>query len=295
MHKILRSRFGTAALLSLVVILGLWLGTRVGGRASLLAAPDLYGVAALSLLAVGLVAGHRGELLRRLRAEADRDLLRAELLASVSRDQRRISHELHDGVAQSLTGVTLLVKELENRLRSTAPECAGDAAEIGYVLHQLIDLTEARLLGRDALPPAELHPGGLAGALERLAERTRRLHGIAVGVRVETELEPLKLEAATQLYRIVEQGVDNAVRHGRPRRIEILIAEQHGCLTLMVTDDGRGFDAAPKDPAGRGLRVAAQRAARIGASLAVDHDGSGTRMICRYAGSATPEGVRKTL
>jgi len=288
MNTILRSRLGTAALLSLVVILGSWLGTGVGGQASLLSTPALYGVAAFALLTAGLIFCHRGELLRRLRAEADRDLLRSELLAAGSREQRRISHELHDGVGQSLTGVTLMVKELENRLRSTAPKCAEDAAEVGRLLHRLIDLTEARILRLDALPPVEIDAGGLAGALGRLSERTRRLHGIDVGVRAETAPETPGPGVARQLYRIVEQGVENAVRHGQPTRIEIRIEEQHGNLTLIVADDGRGFEAPPRDHEGRGLRVAAQRAARIGASVEVDHDGVGTRMICRYAGRAAP-------
>ena len=148
--------------------------------------------------------------------------------------------------------------------------------------------------------PVELAQGGLVGALERLADSARRLFGFDVALNVTEALPDLGDEAALHLYRIAQEAVSNAVRHGGAQAVTIALTDDGVATHLAVTDDGRGFGAEVADRAGRGLglRIMHHRARLIGAALTLDSrpgEGTTVRVVRRHAGDTPARSLDEQL
>lgn len=210
----------------------------------------------------------------------ERRRLQQEVLEAGARERRRIGHELHDGLAQFLAGLALKARSLEDRLRQEAPASAAEAAELVGLLGRAMQ--EARRLAR-GLDPVEVEAGGLAPALQRLAAETTDWHGVPCECTCCDPAEELEGETGFHLYRIAQEAVANAVRHGKPRRIKISLQREGPELCLRVEDDGGGFD--PDEVAraeGLGLHTMRYRAATVRGRLEVrSQAGQGTTVECR--------------
>ena len=118
-------------------------------------------------------------------------------------------------------------------------------------------------------------------ALEELAGRITDLFMVAC--RFECR-RPVLLEdntAATNLYRMAQEAVANAIKHGRARRIKITLSSAATAIVLSVSDDGVGFKKTPRRSTGLGMRIMNYRADSIGASLVIQQKaGRGTEMVC---------------
>ncbi|HET7537690.1 MAG TPA: ATP-binding protein [Candidatus Didemnitutus sp.] len=215
----------------------------------------------------------------------DRRWLEHSLLTATDREQRRIGADLHDGLGQTLTGLACLATALREQLRGDAPtaECADVVARLANE-----SIQQARALAH-GLCPVELEQSGLIGALTELANQTEQLSGISC--RFVADACPLACdhEASVHLYRITQEAITNAVRHGGARTIEIkLTLGDHAMHTLTIVDDGRGFvfDAGGSKR-GSGLQLMQFRATMLGGKLAIDSaPGRGTRISCHFANAA---------
>jgi PAS domain S-box-containing protein len=211
------------------------------------------------------------------RRELEREVLGREVLAIAEREQRQIGQELHDSVGQELTGLGLMAQSLAQRL----PE---GAAEKRIALRLLAELDsvhrQVRELSR-GLIPVHVESRGLAAALDDLAARTSAASGISVTAECPEWVELPDHPTATQLLRIAQEAVSNALRHGRPRHIRLsLLAEPDG-LRLRVKDDGIGFQSGPDQGDGLGIRIMHFRAGVIGGVLQISpSQGGGTVVSC---------------
>jgi PAS domain S-box-containing protein len=215
---------------------------------------------------------------------AERARLEREVIESCAREQRRIAYDLHDGVGQQLVSVALSAKLLEEQLRPDRPAEAEKASAIVRLANEAARwtrLTARSLEGADGV-------GDLRTALESLAMNISE--NCRVRSTVEANGEPLALNApvATQLYRIAQEAVHNAVEHGAAREVRIQLAFGHEGILLTVHDDGEGFDAKTNGH-GMGLRIMRYRAQCIGGSCEV-HTGArqGTTVYCRVPLQAQP-------
>jgi signal transduction histidine kinase len=200
------------------------------------------------------------------KAFEERTLLQEELLDAIEQEQERTGRDLHDGLGQQLTGIAFLAKGLEEKLsRNSIPEGA-DAGKIAVLVTQAVSHTRSLARGLSPLP---VGGNSLMSALEELAASASSLFGVACRLRCDPPVLLQDNTVATHLYRIAQEAVDNAVKHGRPSQVLISLAQAGGTITLSVADDGRGLQGEPQNVEGMGLRIMRYRAEVIGAMLAI--------------------------
>ncbi len=200
--------------------------------------------------------------------------LERQVRSIADREQQRIGHDLHDGLGQELTGLSLLLKGLEHEASSHAPQLITDVQNAQEVLNDSIATARALAQG---LSPVHLERDGLAGALEQLAANVESLHHVPIIVSHQGSRQ-VDVSIVTEFYRIAQEAVNNAARHAHATRIKIDLNFESG-IRLTVSDDGRGIRDQGGD--GMGLRIMRYRADLVGAQLSVAEDASrGTMVIC---------------
>jgi PAS domain S-box-containing protein len=207
------------------------------------------------------------------RKELESEFLRSEVLRITAREQQQIGQELHDSVGQELTGLGLMAQSLAQRLPEAAPEKSIATRLIAGFdqVHQKV-----RELARDLIP-VHVETRGLPAALDDLAARATEQTGISVSSECPEWVELPDHETATQIFRIAQEAVANALRHGRPRQIRLTLLSEPDGLRLRIKDDGIGVQSRPEDNGGLGLRIMSYRARQIGGALQIGSaEGGGT-------------------
>ena len=196
----------------------------------------------------------------------ERRQLERALLEIGRREQQRIGQDLHDVVGQHLTGVAFLTKALEKKLAERGMPEAADASQIAQMINETI--MQSRGLAR-GLCPVDLTAEGLMTALGEYAGYVEKLFDIACTFRCDEPVLVHDDSVAMHLYRITQEAVNNAVRHGQAQKIEITMAASEGSPKLTVTDDGVGLPDEPAPSEGMGLRIMNYRARMTGGALDV--------------------------
>ena len=209
---------------------------------------------------------------------ARRKALEREVIEIAAEEQRRIGQDLHDGIGQELTGLGLTSEALAEALREQESPEAELATRVASGLRHV--LGQVRMLAR-GLIPVHVHAQGLMIALEELAARVREQSGIACAFACD---KPVLLDdgaTATHLYRIAQEAVTNAVRHGNAQNITITLASEDTRIVLRVRDDGIGIRLPQGEGKGLGLRIMHYRAGLIGAALDIaSAERGGTVVTC---------------
>jgi PAS domain S-box-containing protein len=213
--------------------------------------------------------------------------LEEEVLAVSEREQRRIGQDLHDDLCQRLAGIQLMGDVLQRDLLAKAKPEAEQAAMIAVRIRDAIAHT--RMLAR-GLSPVALDSNGLMAALQELAENSGKLFQISCEFRFDGRVAVDNDAVATHLYRIAQEAVTNAVKHGRAKKVVIRLAESEDKCILTITDDGLGLPETPAKNQGTGLQIMKYRAATIGASLKVCRAGGrGTCVSCSFCKPPRPK------
>lgn len=207
----------------------------------------------------------------------DRKRLEREVLRISERERRRIGQDLHDGLGQHLAGIAYLVKALERRLAKECPVESMEVRRIGELVTQAIG--QSRDLSK-GLHPVEPGPDGLMASLHELAGQVEGMFHVGCEFRCDEPVPVTDAAVATHLYRIAQEAVSNAVRHGAGNRTTIRLAEHDGRVVLAVRDNGVGIPERT-DGAGMGMRVMAHRAQTVGGTLSIRRGArGGTRVVC---------------
>jgi PAS domain S-box-containing protein len=215
----------------------------------------------------------------------ERKELEKEILAISEREQSRIGQDLHDGLCQHLAGIEFRLLGLKQKLDAKSSKQAAETTELAKLVRQGIEQT--RTLAR-GLSPVMLEPGGLMNALQELATNTVTAFDISCSLNCPRPVLMHNNAAATHLYRIAQEAIQNAIRHGKANSIVINLFTQHDRIVLGVKDDGVGFSKKPLKHNGMGLRVMQYRAAMVGGSLAVQHEpAGGTSVVCSLRADGT--------
>ena len=239
-----------------------------------------------------LAQQHRNELERLRRQKTaflEREVvararLEREVIESCAREQCRIAYDLHDGVGQQLVSIALSAKLLEEQLRPGRPAEAEKAAAIVRLANE--GARQARLTAR-SLEGAD-GVGDLKTALESLAMNISENCRVRSTVKADGTSLPVSAPVASQLYRIAQEAVRNAVEHGAAHEVLIHLNFGHQDMLLTVQDDGGGFNSKANGH-GMGLRIMRYRAQCIGGSCEVQTGpGKGTTVHCRVPLEAQP-------
>lgn len=209
---------------------------------------------------------------------AERERLEKAVLEVGERERRSVGRDLHDGLGQHLTGTALVAQALAAQLGQRGAIEAAEARKIVALIEEGIDQTRSVAKG---LVLGEIEQAGLAVALRDLTAASAAKFNLQCELRCDlaAELEP---DAAAHLYRIAQEALGNAARHGRARRIGVELTENEREITLRITDDGVGLPPPDRRGQGLGLRIMAHRAAMVGARFAIEAaPGGGTIVTCR--------------
>ncbi|NUP61372.1 MAG: sensor histidine kinase [Nonomuraea sp.] len=185
--------------------------------------------------------------------------------AGVLGERQRLAREIHDTIAQGLTGIL------------TQLEAIGDGPEPRLEIVRALareSLTEARR-SVQALRPAPLADAQLAAALSEVAAAWSRASGVPASVSVTGEARPLHTEVESTLLRVAQEALANVARHARAGRVGLTLSYMEDVVALDVRDDGSGFS--PGSGTGFGLVGMRQRVTRLAGSFAVESaPGQGT-------------------
>lgn len=207
---------------------------------------------------------------------------RRQRLAAAEAERQRWARELHDETLQSLSALRV---GLSTAKRSKQPE-ALDRAVSGAIEHLEDSITNLRALITD-LRPASLDELGTGAAVQALCERVSG-HGMQVDASIELAYEEGRErtrhtpELETAIYRIAQEALTNAIKHGKAKRVVVEIREQGAEVHVMVRDDGEGFDP-DASAEGFGLLGMRERAQLLDGTLRIDSSGqSGTTIFARF-------------
>ncbi len=221
---------------------------------------------------------------RRGAEEATRTVLR-RLSEAEENERGRISRELHDRLGQDLTALKLGLENL--RQQGSVAQAVGEKlASLGRMADSLMHDTH-RLAWE--LRPSVLDDMGLERALKRFTEDWSRDTGVPVDFHTGGDLATRRLphEFETILYRIAQEALTNVARHAHASRVSVLLERRPGYASLIVEDDGRGFDSertmeSPTATGRLGLLGMQERARLAGGSLTIESaPGGGATVFAR--------------
>jgi signal transduction histidine kinase len=213
--------------------------------------------------------------------------LAMQVISAQDAERARIARELHDSTAQTLAALSF---QLSAAARDcTDPACRERLDEIKALAADALE--EVRTLSHSVYPRV-LDDLGLPAALGWLARRSREQREVEIEVEAEVRPEAIPPAVAAALYRVGQESLLNATKHGAPRSIRIALVVERGVARLEVEDDGGGFDVAEAESRrpGMGLFAMRERIALVHGRLAIDSaPGRGTRVTATVPLDATGE------
>ncbi len=175
-----------------------------------------------------------------LRAETELRNLSHRLVSAQEEERRSLSRELHDQVGQLLTALRIGIGNIEQALRPCPKPVVSHIEQTKKLAEQALNSVRDLSMG---LRPAMLDDLGLGPALEWQARQHARLCGVPVSVKLVGDLSQLSDLRRTCVYRIVQEALNNVAKHAEAREVTVDVMLCEGVVSVMVRDDGKGFDA----------------------------------------------------
>ncbi len=218
-----------------------------------------------------------------IRDISERKEMEQAIVTASENERMQIGQDLHDALGQQMTGITLLAKTLERKLRNQKSPLAEDAADLAGLAADAS--AETKRLAHGAYP-TELERHGLISALVELSENLHKLYRTKCSY--VGRKEPVNLDRTTELhlYRIAQESSMNAIKHAEASEIKIDLFLDSGDLHLTISDNGRGISIAEAGrKRGMGLGIMRHRANLIDANLVIDTPpAGGTKVRCCIPG-----------
>lgn len=179
--------------------------------------------------------------------------------------QKRLGLQLHDGICQKLTGISMFVKGLIHKKEHQDLLSIGELRQVFNLIQEAT--TEVRDLAH-GIYPGDLEGATLTHVLQKLMAETQGLSGAVCRFQYS---EPMMIDdnnIATHIYKITQEGLNNAIAHGRANAIEVSLLRENGQISLTIADNGVGMKPHAGDQ-GIGLKIMKYRAQFMGASFSI--------------------------
>jgi signal transduction histidine kinase len=207
---------------------------------------------------------------------AERERLERELLDVSEREQRRIGQDLHDSLCQHLAGTALAAQVVSDKVAAGRKIDARDAANVVELIEEAIALARGMAKG---LHPVEMSADGLMQSLQEFSGTTSDLFRVSCRFECDSPVLIHDERAAEHLYRIAQEAVGNAIKHGKADNIAVHLNTVDEGYLLRIQDDGVGLpDPLPSD-GGMGLRIMENRSHVIGATFSARADAAGGTVV----------------
>ena len=232
----------------------------------------------LHRLAMAKVIFECEKLRQTVRQVVNRSVMRKTVLEISEHERQRIGRDLHDGLGQHLHGVSFLAALLEKDLREDRSRHALEARQLKEYILDSLELMRGLAHG---LQPVDSNPEGLMAGLNDLAKRTRKLFRIDCRFDCPADVLVERHGAAIHLYRIAQEALNNAVKHGKATRVNIKLGVEPRRIILRVCDNGTGIRLANRNGQGMGLQIMRYRADALNGLLLMKRKpAGGTEMLC---------------
>jgi len=209
----------------------------------------------------------------------ERKRLENELLEIAENERRRIGFDLHDDLGQKLTGMALMMKGLERRLAAESSACVDEADRIHILMQDIIHHTHN--LARE-FSSLDVKGDDLVTVLKGLANHVKKLFEISCSFTGKGTPPALAQNVTLQLYKIAQEAVSNAIKHGKATQVSIGLQCDEAQLTMTIKNDGLPFVQPSGTSTRMGLRIMHYRANTIDAELEIKAAGNaGTVVTCR--------------
>lgn len=196
---------------------------------------------------------------------------------ATSRERNRLARELHDTTAHTLSGISVNLEALKTIAPEDNPEMQGMISTTLEAARNGLSDTRRALKDLRAQPLEDL---GLELALRQLIDSVAERAGLKTNVNIDTPLPYLAPNIEQVFYRIAQESLENTARHANAYMVTVELHEEDGKLTMLIQDDGRGFNMNEVHGEGHfGLKGMHERALTIGAELTIESQlGGGTNV-----------------
>lgn len=209
----------------------------------------------------------------------ERHRLEQEILNASEQERQRIGRDLHDDLGQLLSVAKMTSEMLGRKMKTENIEKAEKIEELTGMIKSAGERVRTLSHG---LVPLQVEEHGLNGALQELAGNVSKIYGTEIRYTGKQEISSIDHSSAIHIYRIVQEAINNAIKHGDASQIDIKLSFSGNYIILHVKDNGRGLPEPAEMSDGIGLRIMKFRANMIGGNfkIAGGKDG-GTEVICR--------------
>jgi signal transduction histidine kinase len=247
----------------------------------------------LVLFAGWSVKRQRDEARARIELLERSEELEKEIIEISEREQQRIGRDLHDGVCQYLAAIGITASMLKRDVEKTSLSLASKIEELANHVRDAAGRVRQLALG---LSPVDRDEGGLESALEELASSTAKLTGISCSFVCPDPAPNLESTPAVHLFRIAQEAVSNALKHGQAKTVVIALDTGDGACSLRVSDNGVGFVPSITEKKGMGLSIMRYRARTIGGELEIQQNSpTGTVVACTIPTSAERQPIDQAV
>jgi two-component system sensor kinase FixL len=208
---------------------------------------------------------------------SEQQKLQREIFAIPEREQRRIGEELHDGLGQQLTGLSMLAQSLLNNASKSEHDLAD---QLAGGLHEA--LTQVRALAR-GLMPVQIDADRFMISLKEITKNIEQQSNIPIKLQIDDTVQLFDDATAAHLYRIVQESLNNAIKHADASRIKVSLKTEQNHGVLEVIDNGIGIPLDLKDSTGLGLNIMRHRCGLFDGEITINPAGErGTKVCCRF-------------
>lgn len=187
---------------------------------------------------------------------SDRRELENEILQVSEQERQAIGRDLHDGLGQMLTGIKMISHNLARKLKANGLPGSGEVEEISEMIHEADRQAKALTQG---LVGTELGAEGFREVLSRLSDRVKKMFDIDCEVVLDEDIAVDHEIMNTHFYRIIQEAINNAVKHGRASEVWVSLKKKDDFVALEIRDNGIGFEESRKEGKDEGIGMSTMR------------------------------------